>query len=94
MPIFGFCLMWRIRPSIIFYTGNVKLFDRDDYDYIMSGRVSNTIHVTSRDGYHFSAKELVMNHKDYPAGMSCHIRTPRSLKKGSITIWYWGPGMP
>lgn len=77
-----------------FYTGNVKLFDRDDYDYIMSGRVSNTIHVTSRDGYHFSAKELVMNHKDYPADMSCHIRDPKVFKKGSITIWYWGPGMP
>ena len=65
-----------------FYTGNVKLFDRDDYDYIMSGRVSNTIHVTSRDGYHFSAKELVMNHKDYPADMSCHIRDPKVFKKG------------
>ena len=65
-----------------FYTGNVKLFDRDDYDYIMSGRVSNTIHVTSRDGYHFSAKELVMNHTDYPADMSCHIRDPKVFKKG------------
>ena len=36
-----------------FYTGNVKLFDRDDYDYIMGGRVSNTIHFTSQDGVSF-----------------------------------------
>jgi len=32
-----------------FYTGNVKYFDRDDYDYIMKGRGSNVLHVTSRD---------------------------------------------
>ena len=36
-----------------FYTGNVKLFDRPDYDYINSGRVSNTMYVTSEDGMHF-----------------------------------------
>lgn len=62
----------------------MKLFDRDDYDYIMGGRVSNTIHITSRDGYHFSAKELVMNHDDYPADMSCHIRDPKVYKEGEF----------
>ena len=67
-----------------FYTGNVKLFDRDDYDYIMGGRVSNTIHFTSQDGYHFSAKELVMNHGDYPDDMSCHIRDPKVFKEGEF----------
>lgn len=67
-----------------FYTGNVKYFDRPDYDYIMSGRGSNTIHVTSPDGYHFSGKEAVLTQKDYPADMSCHIRDPKIFKKDGI----------
>lgn len=67
-----------------FYTGNVKLFDRDDYDYIMKGRISNTIHCTSRDGYHFSPKELVLGPGDYPKDMSCHIRDPKIYKDGAM----------
>ena len=43
-----------------FYTGNIKLFDREDHDYIHSGRVANTIHLESTDGWHFAQKELVM----------------------------------
>ena len=27
-----------------FYTGNVKHFDRDDYDYVLTGREQNQIH--------------------------------------------------
>ena len=65
-----------------FYTGNVKLFDRDDYDYITSGRVSNTIHCTSRDGCHLSDKELVLGPEDYPEDMSCHIRDPKIYRDG------------
>ncbi|MBT9778548.1 sucrose-6-phosphate hydrolase [Clostridium sp. MCC353] len=65
-----------------FYTGNVKQFDREDYDYIMSGRVSNTIHFTSADGYHISPKEVILNNSDYPSDMSCHIRDPKILKTG------------
>ena len=49
-----------------FYTGNIKLFDREDYDYIHSGRVANTIHLESTDGWHFAQKELVMGMDDYP----------------------------
>lgn len=65
-----------------FYTGNLKYFDRDDYDYINSGRGSNTIHVTSRDGYRFSEKELLMTTDDYPHDMSCHVRDPKIIQKG------------
>ena len=53
-----------------FYTGNLKYFDRDDYDYINSGRGSNTITFTSKDGYEFTKKELLMTTDDYPADMS------------------------
>ena len=60
-----------------FYTGNVKYFDREDYDYINSGRGSNTIHVTSRDGVTMSEKQCVLSNKDYPEDMSCHVRDPK-----------------
>ena len=62
-----------------FYTGNVKLFDRDDYDYILAGRGSNTVHFTSRDGFRFSEKELLMTTQDYPADISCHVRDPKII---------------
>ena len=59
-----------------FYTGNLKYFDRDDYDYINSGRGSNTITFTSKDGHKFTPKELLMTTNDYPADMSNHVRDP------------------
>ena len=62
-----------------FYTGNVKLFDQEDYDYVHQGREQNTILVTSKDGYVFSEKECLMSNEDYPAGMSCHIRDPKII---------------
>ena len=64
-----------------FYTGNVKFFDRDDYDYIMTGRGSNVLHVESRDGFAMSKKDVLMTNKDYPADMSCHVRDPKILKR-------------
>ncbi len=42
-----------------FYTGNLKYFDRDDYDYINSGRGSNTITFTSKDGYILQKKSCL-----------------------------------
>ena len=63
-----------------FYTGNVKYFDRPDYDYIMTGRGSNTVHVTSRDGENFSEKKVVLTNADYPEDMSGHVRDPKVFK--------------
>lgn len=63
----------------VFYTGNLRYFDREDYDYIYAGRGSNTIRVTSQDGRHFSEKQLLMTTADYPADMSCHVRDPKVL---------------
>lgn len=60
-----------------FYTGNVKFFDRDDYDYTNSGRGANVIHVESKDGYHMSEKEVLLKNADYPSDMSCHVRDPK-----------------
>lgn len=66
-----------------FYTGNVKLHDRIDYDYIHAGRIQNTMHVCSPDGFQFSEKELVMSNFDYPKDMSCHVRDPKIYKKNA-----------
>lgn len=60
-----------------FYTGNRKLFDRTDYDYIHNGRVSNTIHLCSPDGFHFPQKEQILGMNDYPSNLSQHIRDPK-----------------
>ena len=67
-----------------FYTGNIKLFDRDDHDYIHSGRVANTIHLESTDGWHFAQKELVMGMDDYPKDLTQHIRDPKLCKENGI----------
>ena len=67
-----------------FYTGNIKYFDRDDYDYINSGRGSNTILVTSKDGNHFTEKQLLLTTDDYPENMSNHVRDPKVFKRDGI----------
>lgn len=64
-----------------FYTGNVKLADRD-YDYIMEGREQNTIHVVSSDGMQAGAKELALSHSDYPQDMTKHVRDPKVFAQG------------
>lgn len=59
----------------LFYTGNVK---RDgDYDYILSGRESNTMLISSEDGINFSEKKCILDNGDYPPDYSCHIRDPK-----------------
>lgn len=65
-----------------FYTGNVKYFDREDYDYIRNGRGSNTVHVMSRDGVRTSDKELLLTVADYPEDISCHVRDPKVFRQG------------
>ena len=63
-----------------FYTGNVKCFDRPDYDYITAGRKSTTVRVDSPDGQHFSEKKVLLTPEDYPDDISCHVRDPKILK--------------
>lgn len=59
----------------LYYTGNVK--QEGNHDYTHSGRESNTLRVTTKDGIHFSEKECVLNNQDYPSGYTCHIRDPK-----------------
>lgn len=67
-----------------FYTGNLKFFDREDYDYINAGRGSNTITFSSENGHDFTKKELLMTTADYPADMSNHIRDPKVFQHNGI----------
>ena len=64
----------------VYYTGNVKLEDRADYDYVNTGREANTVLVTSRDGQSFGPKQLLMRNADYPSDLTLHVRDPKVWK--------------
>lgn len=59
----------------LYYTGNVK--QEGPHDYISTGRESNTIVAYSPDGIHLGWKRLLMQNKDYPAGLTRHVRDPK-----------------
>ena len=68
----------------VYYTGNVKLEDREDYDYVNAGREANTVLVTSRDGKNFGPKRLLMKNTDYPSDLTLHVRDPKVWKEQGI----------
>lgn len=59
----------------LYYTGNVKY--PGAYDYIRQGRGHNVCLATSRDGIHPDSKQCLLYNKDYPAGLTCHVRDPK-----------------
>ena len=59
----------------LYYTGNVKF--PGDYDYIRQGRGHNVCLAVSRDGEHIDSKQCLLYNKDYPAGLTCHVRDPK-----------------
>lgn len=63
----------------LYYTGSVK--HMGDYDYINSGRDSNTALAITRDGVHADSNRLLLTNKDYPADASCHVRDPKVWKQ-------------
>lgn len=84
--VYSGCALIEDGEMHLFYTGNVKLEDRDDYDYVNSGREANTVLVSSRDGEHFGNKRLLMKNTDYPADLTLHVRDPKVWKQG--VVWY------
>ena len=68
----------------VYYTGNVKLEDRADYDYVNTGREANTVLVTSRDGQSFGPKQLLMRNADYPSDLTLHVRDPKVWKEQGL----------
>lgn len=67
------------NQMFLYYTGNVK--QEGNHDYVLSGREANTVLVTSKDGLHFSEKQLLMTNKDYPSDYTCHIRDPKVFRE-------------
>lgn len=62
----------------LYYTGNVK--HEGDHDYIRTGRGHNTCLAISEDGESMASKQCLMENKDYPAGLTCHVRDPKVWK--------------
>lgn len=56
--------------------GGENLFP-GDYDYIRQGRGHNVCLAVSRDGEHIDSKQCLLYSKDYPAGLTCHVRDPK-----------------
>ena len=79
--VYSGCAFIEGGEMYLYYTGNVKLEDREDYDYINSGREANTVLVTSPDGMHFSRKKLLMRNSDYPSDLTLHVRDPKVWKE-------------
>lgn len=63
----------------VFFTGNVK--HSGDYDFVNTGRESNTLLAVSRDGSNFGPKTLLMTNADYPQDMTKHVRDPKVWKQ-------------
>ncbi len=59
----------------LYYTGNVK--HPGNYDYIYEGRGHNVGLAVTRDGIRADSNLCLLENKDYPAGLSCHVRDPK-----------------
>lgn len=59
----------------LYYTGSVKF--TGDYDFINEGRGSNTCLATTEDGVHAKTNRVLLENKDYPPNLSCHVRDPK-----------------
>lgn len=82
--VYSGCTFVENDEMFVYYTGNVKLEDREDYDYISTGRQSNTVLVTSRDGMKFGKKQLLMRNSDYPSDLTLHVRDPKVWKEDGV----------
>lgn len=59
----------------LYYTGNVK--HPGNYDYIKEGRGHNVCLAVSKDGVQPDSKQCLLYNRDYPAGLTCHVRDPK-----------------
>ncbi|MDO4174416.1 MAG: glycoside hydrolase family 32 protein [Eubacteriales bacterium] len=63
----------------LYYTGSVKF--AGDYDFINNGRASSTALAVTTDGIHVDSNQVLLENKDYPADLSCHVRDPKVWKQ-------------
>ena len=59
----------------LYYTGNVK--HPGNFDYIKEGRGHNVCLAVSKDGVTLDSKQCLLTNRDYPAGLTCHVRDPK-----------------
>ena len=59
----------------LYYTGNVK--HTGNFDYIKEGRGHNVCLAVSKDGVTLDSKQCLLTNRDYPAGLTCHVRDPK-----------------
>ena len=71
----------------LFYTGNIKY--EGDYDYVNTGRESNTIYTASKDGRKFGEKECAQSRESYPKAILPISGIQKYGKKRADTIWCW-----
>ena len=64
----------------LYYTGNVK--HPGKFDYIKEGRGHNVCLAVSKDGRSIASKQCLLYNKDYPAGLTCHVRDPKVFAYG------------
>lgn len=67
-----------------FYTGNVKHFDRDDYDYVLTGRDQNQIHMVTDNPDELGEKRLAVGPLDHPDDIGTHVRDPKVLEHDGV----------
>ena len=72
-----------------YYTGNVK-YEGEEFNYITDGREQNVILTTTKDGYNFSPKRLIMRNEDFPKDMTKHVRDPQIIKKENKYFMFLG----
>lgn len=82
--VYSGCAFVEDGEMYLYYTGNVKLEDREDYDYINTGREANTVLISTRDGRHFGPKRQLMRNTDYPSDLTLHVRDPKVWKVRDI----------
>lgn len=63
------------QTMYLYYTGNVK--HPGEYDYVREGRGHNLCLGISRDGVTLDQKRCLMYNRDYPNGLTCHVRDPK-----------------
>lgn len=63
----------------LYYTGNVK--HPGNYDYIYEGRGHNVGLAITQDGITADSNRCILENKDYPNDLSCHVRDPKVWKQ-------------